>query len=94
MAVTVSQRPRAISRGPDPGLAETVSGWNSRAECTKGHVSVETRFSPLAIAFLLVGMSSSNAVRFVANWVLGSGVRLSSRWKEAFSLKSSENSVT
>lgn len=71
MAVTVSQRPRAISRGPDPGLAETVSGWNSRAECTKGHVSVETRFSPLAIAFLLVGMSSSNAVRFVANWVLG-----------------------
>lgn len=55
---------------------------------------METRFSPLAIAFLLVGMSSSNAVRFVANWVLGSGVRLSSRWKEAFSLKSSENSVT
>lgn len=56
---------------------------------------METRFSPLAIAFLLVGMSSSNAVRFVANWVLGGcGVRLSSRWKEAFSLKSSENSVT
>lgn len=35
VAVTVSQRPRAISRGPDPGLAETVSGWNSRRNVPK-----------------------------------------------------------